>query len=332
MLYNDYNEGIYILHENPEWIPPFTQAFNRAGVGFDEIVLTKGAMDIDSIPPQGVFWSRLSASSHTRGNVYSKEYGRAILTWLESHGRRVINGSSVLELEVSKVRQYLALSKAGFRTPKTIAVFGKEDLLECAKRLPTPFITKHNQGGKGLGVRRFESLEEFRAYIESSEFELPIDGITLLQEYIESKEFFITRLEFIGGKFHYAVRVDTSNGAFELCPADACDIERSKALPEIAGGACDIGRADKFSLRTDIDSDTPLVRALEQFLQAHRIEVAGVEFIESVSGEIVVYDINTNTNYNSVVESSLREQGRQAAADRIVAFLHAQLQKIQRST
>lgn len=330
MLYNNYEQGIFILHENPEWITPFREAFGKAGIAFSEIMLTQGSIDLDSPPPEGVFWSRLSASSHTRGNIYSKDYGRAVLTWLESYGRRVVNGSNVLELEVSKVRQYLALNKAGFRTPKTIAVFGKENLLECAKEVGTPFITKHNQGGKGLGVRLFENLTEFRGYIESSEFELPIDGITLLQEYIRAKEFFITRLEFIGGKFYYAVRVDTSNGAFELCPADACDIERSKALPELAGGVCEIDRADKFSLRTDIDSDTPLVQTLEQFLQAHRIEVAGVEFIESFDGEIVVYDINTNTNYNGNVESSLRKQGRKAAADRIVEFLHQALHNTQK--
>lgn len=331
MLYNTLTTDVYIIHENKEWIPPFAKAFGRAGVGFGEIYLTQGSIDIDSPPPEGVFWSRLSASSHTRAHSLSKDYGRAILAWLESHGRRVINGSSVLELEVSKVRQYLALNKAGFRTPKTRAVFGKEDLLECAKEMDTPFITKHNQGGKGLGVQRFENLEEFRAYIESSAFEPPIDGIMLLQEYIRTKEFFITRLEFIGGRFHYAVRVDTSDGAFELCPADACEIERAQALPKLAGGACDVGGADKFSLRTDIDSRTPIVQELERFLQAHKIEVAGVEFIESLEGEIVVYDINTNTNYNAKVESTLRAQGKQAAADRIVEFLCAQLDKIQRS-
>ncbi|WP_394951190.1 RimK family alpha-L-glutamate ligase [uncultured Helicobacter sp.] len=331
MLFNTLATNIYIIHENDEWIPPFAQAFERAGIKFGEIYLTQGGIDLDSPPPQGIFWSRLSASSHTRDHSLSKEYGRAVLSWLESYGRRVINGSSVLELEVSKVRQYLALNKAGFRTPKTIAVFGKNDLLECAKTLQAPFITKHNQGGKGLGVRRFESIEEFKEYIESGVFEPPIDGITLLQEYIRAKEFYITRIEFIGGKFHYAVRVDTSNGAFELCPADACDIERTKALPELAGGACDIGGVDKFSLRTDINSNTPLVQKLEGFLQTHNIAIAGVEFIESVDGEIVVYDINTNTNYNSKVESHLRGQNKQGAADRVVEFLHSELEKIQRS-
>lgn len=365
MLYDSLPQGIYIIHENPEWIPPFKEAFDRAGVRFSEILLTQGGFSLDSIPPQGVFWSRLSASSHTRDNAFSKEYGRALLAWLESYGRKVINGSSVLEIEVSKVKQALLLEsffKAGgygFKTPQTLAVFGKTDLINAASSFAKnlnhkPFITKHNQGGKGLGVRLFENIEEFRDYVESAEFSLPIDGITLLQEYVESREAFITRCEFIGGKFHYAVRVDTSNGAFELCPADACQIDsldskvdfsgvdfsgdsesadskvdssKAAARPTLAGAACEVGAGDKFSLRKEIDSTSPIVRCLEQFLVVHNIAVAGIEFIESASGDIVVYDINTNTNYNSTLESKIRESGGVAAADRLVGFLKEQFDK-----
>ncbi|MWV61609.1 alpha-L-glutamate ligase [Helicobacter saguini] len=373
MLLNDLKKGIYIIHENSEWIPPFRDAFNRAkergtikeNVELNEIVITNGAINLanfgnlqinfkldskknkktkerlkDSTNFGGVFWSRLSASCHTRGNMYSKEYGRALLNYLEylesfqkldskKHNKipiKVINSSAVLEYEVSKVRQYLALQKAGFRVPKTIAVFGKSDLLECAKKMQTPFITKHNQGGKGLGVRLFESISEFQKYIESSEFEMPNDGITLLQEYIRTKEFFITRIEFVNSKFVYAVRVDTSGGSFELCPADACNIDSKK--PEIAGAACAVGSDNKFKIRPDITKNTPLVKALESFLKEHRIYIAGIEFMESVNGEIVVYDINTNTNYNSAVESSLRNDGKLGAADKVIKFLYKQYEKL----
>ncbi|TLD96369.1 alpha-L-glutamate ligase [Helicobacter jaachi] len=344
MLYNNLKKGIYILHENPEWIPPFRAAFERAGVEFGEIILTSGSIDLDSIdsiessPLSGVFWSRLSASSHTRGNAHSKEYGRALLSALESRNIeskaqnpvRVVNASHVLELEVSKVRQHLALKNAGFIVPRTIAVFGKGDLLSAAERISQggkePFITKHNQGGKGLGVRRFESLSEFGEYIESSEFEPPADDITLLQEYVRARAMFITRLEFIGGRFFYAVRVDTSGGAFELCPADACNIEDIK--PQLAGAACEIGSNDKFSLREDINADTPLVVRLEGFLRAQNIDIAGIEFMEDTQGRQVVYDINTNTNYNSAVENALRSQGKPCAADRVVEFLTNELHKL----
>ena len=30
MLLNTLKKGIYIIHENPEWIPPFHAAFDRA--------------------------------------------------------------------------------------------------------------------------------------------------------------------------------------------------------------------------------------------------------------------------------------------------------------
>lgn len=322
MLYNDLEQGIYILHENEEWLPLFREAFKRAGLNFGEIDLSKGAINLDKEPPKGVFWSRMSASSHTRGHAFAKDYARAIFAWLARYNRRIVNPLSVLELEVSKVAQYLALNSAGFRTPKTLAAFGKADLRELARTLQTPFIIKHNQGGKGLGVRLFESFAEFEKCLNSSEFEQSADGIYLAQEYVKSKAPFITRIEFIAGKFHYAVRVDTSDGGFELCPAEACEIERK---PKLAAAACDIGA--KFSLRDEIKAEFPLVKKLENFLQAHKIEIAGVEFIENSQNELVVYDINTNTNYNKTLEDALRAQGLQGAADRVVEFLNAEFQK-----
>ena len=87
-----------------------------------------------------------------------------------------------------------------------------------------PFITKHNRAGKGLGVQLFLSVAALEKWIESNEEEGPIDGIWLIQQYVKSPEPFITRCEFIGGTFYYAVRVDTSEG-FELCPADACRVD-----------------------------------------------------------------------------------------------------------
>ena len=51
------------------------------------------------------------------------------------------------------------------------------------------------------------------------------------------------------------------------------------------------------------------------------IEIAGIEFIETADGRQVVYDINTNTNYNPSVESAEQAAGRQSAADRIAEYV-----------
>ena len=69
----------------------------------------------------------------------------------------------------------------------------------------------------------FENSLEVEKYVTQN-FEESVDGVTLLQEYIESNPKVITRLEFVKGKFLYAVQVDASDG-FELCPADLCNTE-----------------------------------------------------------------------------------------------------------
>ena len=65
---------------------------------------------------------------------------------------------------------------------------------------------------------------EYARVASGAGHEPPVDGVALVQEYIAAPAPFITRAEFIGGRFLYAVRVDTSLG-FELCPADACAVD-----------------------------------------------------------------------------------------------------------
>ncbi|WP_420096447.1 ATP-grasp domain-containing protein [Brevibacterium sediminis] len=308
---------VYIIHDNPEWIAPFTDAFDRLGVAHVEWLLPDASIDLAAEPPQGVFWSRLSASAHTRTDPHVKEYGRAVLDWLAAAGRRVVNGRDVYELEVSKVRQHRELAGRGFDVPRTAAAFGPRALVGAAAGFTPPFITKHNQGGKGLGVRRFDSHAELEAVAD--EFapggaNAPIDGITLIQEYVQPAQPFITRAEFIGGRFHYAVRVDVSGGSFELCPADACTIPSAGADP-------DVEAVPQFARREEITAGTPLIARLETLLADLGIEIAGVEFIETADGRQVAYDINTNTNYNPSVESAEQSAGRQPAADRIADFI-----------
>ncbi len=104
---------IHVIHENPEWLPPLAEALDAEGVPWRAWSLGEGVLDFDEAPPAGVFWSRMSASSHTRGHVAAKDHTRAVLSWLEAHGRRVVNGRRVLELEMSKVEQHAALRAAG---------------------------------------------------------------------------------------------------------------------------------------------------------------------------------------------------------------------------
>ncbi len=290
--------AIHVLHENPDWLPPFARAFDDARLDWREWQVIEGSIDLDSAPPDGIFWNRLSASSHTRGHTWSKDYTRALLEWLEAHGRRVVTGRSVVEMEVSKVRQLTTLRAFGIDVPRTIAVIGTNDLLERARQMPVPFITKHNQGGKGLGVRRFDDLDTFAEYIASTEFEQPVDGITLLQEYIEPAAPFITRVETVGYQYVYAITADTARGGFQLCPADACELDEF-GKPKQAESL--------FALREGFAH--PVIDQFLGFARTHKLEIAGFEFIEAADGRLLTYDVNTNTNYNPDVEAIAPRSG-----------------------
>ena len=101
---------IHVLHENPLWLPPLAEAFNRRGLSWTEWFMDGGIFDLSVPPPEGIFYNRMSASSHTRDHRYSAELTAGVLAWLAAHGRRVVNGSGALDLEISKARQYAALA------------------------------------------------------------------------------------------------------------------------------------------------------------------------------------------------------------------------------
>jgi hypothetical protein len=288
---------VHVLHENPDWFTPIGAALGAAGVSCEQWLVGDGMLDLDDPPPEGVFWSRLSASSHTRGHPYAKDHARGILGWLEAHQRRVVNGRRALELEVSKVAQLTELRAAGFDVPRTLAVAGATDLPAAARKLPVPFISKHNQGGKGLGVRLFASHDEFSAYAESPGYQAPVDGITLLQEYLPAAQPFITRVEIVGGAFVYAITADTARGGFELCPADACAAD--VAAPGVSQPDAPPGL---FALREGFDH--PIIDRYLNFARTHGVEIAGFEFIETTDGRMVTYDVNTTTNYNADIEAA----------------------------
>jgi hypothetical protein len=308
---------VYVIHENSEWTIHLTKRLDELNVPYEEWHLDEGRVDLSKEPPEGVFYSRMSASSHTRDHRFAPEFTGQVLAWLEANGRQVFNGSRALQLEISKVQQYLELNKHGIKTPRTIAAVGKGQILEAAAEfVGTPFITKHNRAGKGLGVQLFQTLDALRSYVESTDFEEPVDGITLIQEYIQAPESFITRCEFVGGKFVYAVKVDTSEG-FQLCPADAC---------QIGDLFCPVGEEveEKPKFQIIEGFSNPIIDKYEEVLVANNIQVAGIEFIRNAAGEIFTYDINTNTNYNSDAEARAGQFGMLELAK----FLKAELEKL----
>jgi hypothetical protein len=313
---------VYVIHENDAWVEPLRAAFHEIGVPFAEWFVDDGLLDLAAEPPQGVFYNRMSASSHTRGHRYAPELTASILAWLTAHGRRVVNDGRALELEISKVKQYEALRRHGIRTPRTVAAVSKASIVTAARGFSGRFITKHNRAGKGLGVKLFDGVAALEAHVASDAFEPSVDGITLIQEYIAAPQPFITRVEFVGGRFVYAVRVDTSLG-FELCPSDVCQVGDAFCPVGESTPAAAAPATPRFSIIEGFAH--PIVERYQRFIAANGIGIAGIEFITDCEGELWTYDVNTNTNYNPDAEKAAGKFGMRA----IARYLGDELRKVE---
>lgn len=298
---------LHVLYENESWLPPLAAALEQRNIAWKPRHTSGGDFDPLVAPVDGVYVNRMSPSAHTRGNGGGVVFMREYLAYLEQYGRRVINGAASYALEVSKARQHVALQAAGILTPPTTVVVGRAHIKAVARRMGAPLLTKHNQGGKGLGVRLFTDLDMLDAYVDGPEFEEPFDGVTLVQRYIAPRDAYITRVEIVDGRFLYALRASTESG-FQLCPADACAVERT------AGDAfCPVGSSGRFAV-SPVTAEDPLVESYIDFCQTYRIDAAGIEFVEGGDGRRYTYDVNMNTNYNTDVEDAVGVRGMDAWA------------------
>lgn len=151
---------IHVIHENEAWLEPLARELEAQGLPWCDWRLDRGVFDISQPPPAGIFYNRMSASSHTRGHRFAAELTASVLAWLERYRCRVVNGSRALDLEISKARQYGALEAAGIRTPRTVVIAGKELLAEAMRRhfASGPAILKPNRAARGSASDCFSQL------------------------------------------------------------------------------------------------------------------------------------------------------------------------------
>ena len=173
---------VFLIHENKNWAEPLEKALSKIGVSYRDWYMVDRMINMTILPPEGIFYNRMSASAYSRGHRYSPELTSGLLAWLEANNRLVVNGSNAIRLELSKMVQYSSLKEVGINVPPTVATTNDAGILEAAKLLGYPVITKHNRAGKGQGVKLFHSLPALEAYLEGPDYEHPVDGITLIQQ------------------------------------------------------------------------------------------------------------------------------------------------------
>jgi len=287
---------IGILDEHPEWSARLTAELTQRGLPWEKIDHSSHAFDPgDRQPAYSVIVNRTSPSSHTRGHKAVLFYAEALLAHAESLGIPVINPVTAYRFEKSKALQLGLFERLGVRYPRALVVNHRDQVLKALDRVRFPLVVKPNVGGSGAGIARFTTREDLVQGLDTLDF--GPDGTALVQEYIESEENAIVRVEVLDGQYLYAIRiVRQADAGFNLCPADIC--QAPAAAPAASDlGACPVEAKPGLSV-TRVDAPQEAIDTVIRLTRAASIDVGGVEYlVAKADGNIYYYDVNATSNF-----------------------------------
>lgn len=285
-----------IYYEHPDWFRPLFTELNRRALRYVSLDATHHSYDpSDNERPYAVVFNRMSPSAYLRGHGQGIFYTVQYLDYLENLGTRVINGQKAFAIEISKARQLSLLDSLNLPYPRARVINHPALAIAASQGLRFPIVVKANVGGSGAGIVRFDSSEELRAAVEEGRVNLGIDQTALVQEFIPPRGGHITRIETLGGKYLYGIKVFTTGETFNLCPADICQTTDGVELARVA---CPVD-APKSGLRVEaFEPPRDVIRSVERIVQAAQIDVGGVEYIvDDRDGSLLYYDINALSNF-----------------------------------
>ncbi len=318
-----YRTDLAVLFEHPEWQKPLFRALDHRGVRYLPVDLKKAAFSDGDRPLAPLYFNQASPSAYVRGNTRAVPYALSYMRALQIRGVRVLNGADAFALELSKTSQAALLHQLGVPAPRVWTFNDLGAIRTRETELHYPVLLKPEQGGSGARIVLVESFAHLETLLtQRPEHWLP-ENLLLLQEYFPTNPAKgIVRMEFLGGELLYAMRV-ISHGRFNLCPAPACNPEDGE------GGVCEIPAEQSIAPPVEFHPypEVP-ARAVEwgrRIMVAGKLDVGGVEYLETLDGRLMFYDINANSNlrpsigqsfgfdpFERVVDFLLREMKRSA--------------------
>ena len=313
---------LIVLHEHPEWQKPLFAALDRRGVAFAPIDVTRAAFSNVEPLRAPLYFNQASPSAYLRGHTRAVPLALAYMRSLELLGARVLNGADAFALELSKSAQATLLRTLGIDTPRSISFNDVGALRAYAGDVQWPALLKPDQGGSGARIQVVESMAKVEAIFRSDPAVWLPDNLFLLQEFLpHDPDQGIVRLEFLGGELLYAMRVK-SHGRFNLCPSPVCN-------PDDGAGVCAVPAEEiveaapvEFFPYPDVPPDA--VETARRIVRAARLDVGGIEYLETYDGRRVFYDINANSNLRPSVAAAFGFD----PFERVVDFLEGELQGI----
>src|SRR5690349_5730807 len=218
-------QPIAIYYEHPHWFKPLFAELDRRGTPYVQVNAAQHHFDpahLNGESGYGLVFNRMSPSAYRRGHGQGIFYTQYYLAHLEQRGKRVVNGQKAFRYETSKALQLSLLESLGLPYPKTRVINCPADTLQAAEGLRYPLVVKPNIGGSGAGVAKFDNPQQLAEAAQAGKLDLGLDNTALVQEFIPARDGHIVRVEVVGCKYLYGIKVHLTGDTFDLCPADIC--------------------------------------------------------------------------------------------------------------
>ncbi len=319
---------IAVYYEHPDWFRPLFAELERREMTFEKIDAAHHVYNPNEnfAAKYALVFNRMSASAYLRGHGNAIFHTRGLLASLEKSGVRVINGYDAFQIEISKALQCALFSSLGVKYPKTRIINSAEQAVAAAEDLQFPVVVKPNIGGRGAGIIKFDAPHNLQTAVDENLIDLGIDSTALVQEFVPKRGEHINRVETLGGKFFYAIKIYPQGENFNLCPAEICQIEDAQQT----GGISEIGEmcltdAPKSNLQIEaFEPPTEIIETVERIVAAAKIDVGGIEYlIDDRTDEPLFYDINALSNFVADARNLIGFDPH----ERLVDFLEQEIEK-----
>jgi hypothetical protein len=291
---------ITVYYEHPQWFRPLFDELDRRGAQFDAVNVADHQFDPAVAAGRGdrhpLVFNRMSPSAWQRGHGPAVLYTLNYLTYLDAIGAPVFNGVEAFRVDISKALQVSLLKRLALPVPRTVVVPQVSLLSAAAARVAFPVVIKPNVGGSGAGIVRFDTPETLAAAIDQGAIASGLDGTLLVQEYHPPRTGSIVRVETLGGRYLYGIRVHIGDDTgFNLCPADFCRQDAGSTGP---GEVPQRGQGTVQVAVERYDPPAAIIRSVERIAASAGLDVGGIEYLESDrDGQLYYYDINALSNF-----------------------------------
>jgi glutathione synthase/RimK-type ligase-like ATP-grasp enzyme len=295
-----------IVYGHTDQFNPLFEALHKKGIVTTRVDPSHELYEPSDIRvPFSMIFNDLSSPRYLSHDAFylqqNIEYIKAVET-LISHRKLIVNNSYVSELIINRARQLSIFHSLKLRYPATRVISNTDQLFNACNELQFPLIIKSDHLNEFEKPKRYESISEVINDVINNTIKLHNRRL-LIQEFVESKDNAIVKVEVIGGRVTFALKHFHAPGFTNDWPVV---VKTELFIPSNA-----------------------LTKAIEEIAETAHIDAGSVTFKFDMSGNVNFIDIGTHTTHLPIhlkdFEANVVEPLANYLEQRLLAFKQLRL-------